>query len=355
MRLKWKLSVASLKIFLRQREAIIWTLLLPVFMIVLFGFVDFEGIGRLAIGVVNESGLPGDSMITRLRAVKTVELSTESRELELKHLRDGDRDLVLVISGSFGQPENQPILEAYVNEASPEEAQLALLVVQGVADPSIDSMHRGGYPLIREVKLQGRDLTYIDFLVPGIIAMSIMQMGIFGVAFSFVSLKKRGIFRRLSVTPIRPNDFIIGQIAMRLVVVLVQISLLVAVGVVFLGLHFTGSLFDLFVTGVLGAFVFISAGFAIAGVSSSEDQVAPIANIVAMPMILLSGVFFSRSGLPGIVHTVTDFLPLTFLADGLRAIAIDGAALSDIVPNLVGLAVWCLVSCFIAVYLFRWE
>jgi ABC-type multidrug transport system permease subunit len=136
---------------------------------------------------------------------------------------------------------------------------------------------------------------------------------------------------------------------------LVQISLLVLVGILFLNLHFTGSLLDLFVTGVLGAFVFISAGFAIAGVSSSEDQVAPVANIVAMPMILLSGIFFSRSGLPGIVHTVTDFLPLTFLADGMRAIAIDGAGLPDILPALTGLFVWCLITCLIAVYLFRWE
>jgi ABC-2 type transport system permease protein len=355
MRLKWKLTVASLKMFVRQREAIIWTILLPIFMIVLFGFVDFDGIGRMGIGVVNEAGVSGERVIARLGEVKTVELTTEGRERELKHLRDGERDLVLVIPASFAHAASDGDMEAYVNEASPAGAELALVVVRSVVSDALGRTDQIPQPNVREVRLQGRDLTYIDFLVPGIIAMSIMQMGIFGVAFSFVSLKKRGILRRLSVTPIRPNDFIIGQILMRLLVVLMQISLLVAVGVVFLDLHFTGSVLDMFVTGVLGAFVFLSAGFAIAGISKSEDQVAPIANIVAMPMILLSGVFFSRSGLPGIVHTVTDLLPLTFLADGLRAIAIDGATLSDIVPALTGLAAWCIVSCVVAIYLFRWE
>jgi ABC-2 type transport system permease protein len=345
MRLKWKLTVAALKIFIRQREAIIWTILLPIFMVVLFSLVDFDGIGRLTIGLVDETGGSAEEIVERLKQVRTVELTMGGREAELQKLLDGERDMVLVFT-----PES-PAPLSYVNEASPDEAELAGIVVGSVLNPGLPEGHVALVP----TKLRGRDLTYIDFLIPGIIAMSIMQLGIFGVAFSLVSLKKRGILRRLSATPVRPNDFIVGQIVMRLLVVLVQISLLVLVGVIFLDLHFTGNLLEMFVIGVLGAFVFLSMGFAIAGVSSSEDQVAPLANVVAMPMILLSGVFFSRGGLPGIVHSVTDFLPLTYLADGMRAIAIDGARLSEILPDLGGLAVWSVISCLVAVYLFRWE
>ncbi len=355
MRLKWKLTIASLKIFVRQREAIIWTILLPIFMIVLFGLVDFDGVGRLNVGVVNEAGEAGESIVSRMGEIQTVEMTVGGREEELKRLMDGERDLVLVIPGGYTMGAASAEPTAYVNDASPDEAELALMVVQNVLDHRLNGVAADKTGLLRSVQLNGRNLSYIDFLIPGIIAMSIMQMGIFGVAFSFVSLKKRGILRRLSVTPIRPNDFIVGQIFMRLVVVLLQISLLVSVGVLFLDLHFTGSLVEMFVVGVLGAFVFLSMGFAIAGVSSSEDQVAPLANIIAMPMILLSGVFFNRAGLPGVVHTVTDFLPLTYLADGMRAIAIDGARLSDILPDLAGLSVWCVLSCFVAIYLFRWE
>ena len=355
MRLKWKLTLASLKMFIRQREAIIWTLLLPIFMIVLFGLVDFDGVGRLDIGVVNEAAGDGEGVVMRLSEIQTVEITTGGREEELKKLVEGERDLVLVIPESYNQGGTSVGLAAYVNDASPEEAELAGMVVQNVLDYRVNDRPSDPSTILHPVKLKGRNLSYIDFLIPGIIAMSIMQLGIFGVAFSFVSLKKRGILRRLSVTPIRPNDFIVGQILMRLVVVLLQIGLLVTVGVLFLDLHFTGNLVEMFVVGVFGAFVFISMGFAIAGVSSSEDQVAPLANIVAMPMILLSGVFFNRAGLPGVVHTVTDILPLTYLADGMRAIAIDGARLADILPELGGLSIWCVLSCFVAIYLFRWE
>ena len=355
MRLKLKLTVASLKIFIRQREAIIWTLLLPVFMIVLFGLVDFDGVGRLSVGVVNEAGEAGLKLVSRLEEVRTVQVTNGERDQELKKLMDGERDLVLVIPSGYVPGATSILPAAYVNEASPDEAELAMMVLQNVVDHMPGSQHTDQAGVLNPVRLRGRNLSYIDFLIPGIIGMSIMQMGIFGVAFSFVSLKKRGILRRLSVTPIRPNDFIVGQIFMRLVVVLLQISLLVAVGVLFLDLHFAGSLLEMFVIGMLGAFVFLSMGFAIAGVSSSEDQVAPLSNIVAMPMILLSGVFFSRVGLPGVVHTITDFLPLTYLNDGLRAIAIDGAGLADVLPNLAGLSVWCVLSCGVAIFLFKWE
>jgi ABC-2 type transport system permease protein len=182
-----------------------------------------------------------------------------------------------------------------------------------------------------------------------------MQAGIFGVAFGFVTLKKRGILRRLWVTPIRPNDFIIAQVAMRLLVVVMQMAIMVGVGVLFLNLHFIGNMALIFLLGVLGAVVFLGFGFSLAGISKSEDQVAPLANIITLPMLALSGVFFSRSNLPGFVRSVTAFFPLTYLADGLRSVAIDGATLLQVMPQILGLAVWGVVSCVLAVRLFRWE
>ncbi len=195
----------------------------------------------------------------------------------------------------------------------------------------------------------------MDFLLPGVLAMSIMQMGVFSVAFVFVDLKKRGILRRLRVTPINPNDFILAQVVTRLLVLLLQIVVLVAAGVLFFHLNFTGNFLDMFIVGILGAVVFLGMGFAIAGVSKSEDQVAPLANVLTLPMLLLSGVFFSRANLPGFVHAITDYFPLTYLADALRGIAIDGARLPQIWPQMTGLAVWAVLSCALAIKLFRWE
>jgi len=74
-----------------------------------------------------------------------------------------------------------------------------------------------------------------------------------------------------------------------------------------------------------------------------------------LPMMLLSGIFFSRSNLPGFIHTLTGFFPLTYLADGMRSIAIDGASLVQVWPQLAGLAVWSVISVFVAARMFRWE
>jgi ABC-2 type transport system permease protein len=130
---------------------------------------------------------------------------------------------------------------------------------------------------------------------------------------------------------------------------------MVGVGILFLNLHFIGNLALIYLLGMLGAVVFLGFGFSLAGISKSEDQVAPLANIITLPMLALSGIFFSRSNLPGFVRAITSVLPLTYLADGLRSVAIDGATLAQVTPQILGLGLWGVVSCVLAVRLFRWE
>ncbi len=356
MRIKWKLTVASIKMFLRQREAIVWTLLLPLFIVILFSFVRFSGMGRMHLGLVNEAGDASATLVNALKAVKTFDIKEGTRDQEFGELMKGDQDIVLVIPASF-TPDGPDVLTAYADvEARPQEVQLAGLVLQRVLDElAFSQSGQTNRMLLTTRAVKSRNLTYIDFLLPGVLAMSIMQMGIFGVAFGFVSLKKRGILRRLWVTPINPNDFIIAQVVMRVLVLLVQIGIMVGFGLLFLNLHFIGNILTIFLVALLGAVVFLAFGFALAGISRSEDQVAPLANVISLPMLLLSGVFFDRANLPGFIHTITDFLPLTYLADGMRNVAIEGASLAQIAPQLLGLSVWCLIAGTIAVKLFRWE
>lgn len=355
MRLKWKLFIASLKMLVRQREAVLWSLLLPLFMILLFSFVRFDGVGSISVGVVNEAGDASAGLISSLKEISTLKLYEGSREAELNELEKGERELVLIIPATYNDSSGEEIT-AFTNDAKPQEAQLGGLILQRVLDEiTFAGSGAPGRVKLKIQPMQSRNLTYFDFVAPGILSMSIMQLGIFGVAFGFVSLKKRGILRRLWVTPVRPNDFIIAQVAMRLVLVMAQILVMTLVPYFFLDLHFIGSFWEMFVVGILGAIVFLSMGFAIAGIGKSEDQVAPLANMIAMPMLLLSGIFFGRNSLPGFVRAVVDYLPLSFLADAMRAIAIDGATISQVTPQIIGLAIWCVVSVLVAVKMFRWE
>jgi ABC-2 type transport system permease protein len=96
-------------------------------------------------------------------------------------------------------------------------------------------------------------------------------------------------------------------------------------------------------------------GFSVAGWAKNEDQAAPVANLLSLPMTFLSGVFFPRDAMPELLQRITDFLPLTYLSDALRKIANDGAGIGDIGPDLLGLAVWAVISFVVAVRLFSWE
>ncbi len=355
MRVRWKLTVASLKMFTRQKEAIIWTMLLPIFMIFLFGFVSFEGLEKIRLGLAGRENRPVGQLVERLKDVQTLELTRGAAPSELKQLRAGERHLVLVLPNEF-DPAKGHELKVWVNDAKPRETQLGLLILRKVLDDLTLAKHPSSGRVPMEIQsVTSRDLRYIDFLLPGVLSLAIMQSGIFGVAFGFVSLRKRGVLRRLSVTPIEPQDFIVAQVAMRLIVLLAQIVVLVGVGIIFFDIQFAGNLLDLFIVGLLGGAVFLAIGFSLAGIAKTEDQVAPLANVVSLPMMLLSGVFFSRSNLPEVVRAVTEFFPLTYLADGMRSIVLEGAALSGIGLQLAGLGFWCLLSVWLAVKAFRWE
>jgi ABC-2 type transport system permease protein len=352
MRLKLKLMAASFKMFIRQREAIIWTILLPLFMVFLFSFVNFDGLGHVRVGIVNHS--QDTTLVNVLRPIQALKISMGREDEELARLKKGERAMVLVIPASF-QPVGQDSLTLYLNAEKPQETQAGRLIVQRALDELVFRENHLPRHTFRTELVNSRNLTYIDFLLPGIIAMSIMQSGVFGVAFGFVILKKRGILRRLLATPMRTNDFIIAQVSTRLLILMTQVLIMVGAGALFFNLHFIGSIFNMIIVGLLGGVVFLSIGFALSGISKSEDQVAPLANVITLPMLMLSGVFFSRSNLPGFAHVVTDFFPLTYLADGLRRIAIEGATLSGVLPQLLGLAVWSVITLFIAVKAFRWE
>ena len=355
MRLQWKLTVASLKMFTRQKEAIIWTMLLPLFMVFLFGFVSFGGLGKVQIGVAGREDGSAGGLFRRLGEVQAVRVSRGTESSELEQLKAGRRHLVLVLPEESDSATSRE-LRVLVNDGTPEETQLGLLILRKVLDDETFRMHTAPdrVPMTLQ-SVASRRSSYIDFLLPGVLSLAIMQSGIFGVAFGFVALRKRGVLRRLSVTPMRPQDFIAAQVAMRLMVLLAQIVVLVGVGIVFFDLQFMGSLLDLFAMGLLGGAVFLAIGFFLAGIARNEDQVVPLANVVSLPMMLLSGVFFSRANLPEPVRLVTEFFPLTYLADGMRNIVLEGSTLPTLWLQLAGLGLWCIVSVWAAVKVFRWE
>jgi ABC-2 type transport system permease protein len=184
--------------------------------------------------------------------------------------------------------------------------------------------------------------------------MTIMQLGLFGVAFGFVQLKRTGALRRLFATPTSPTYFLSAQVASRLIIGFAQVAILIGVGLWF-GLQMFGDYLTLAVIVLIGSVIFLAIGFSIAGWAKNEDQAAPVANLISLPMMFLSGVFFPRDAMPEFLRWVTQFMPLTYVNDALRGVVNNGDNLLALGPQLLGMAVWAVITFVVAVRLFRWE
>ena len=356
----WSLFVASFKMFVRNRAALFFSLFVPLLIMLIFGVLNFGGGTTVSLGLVDQAQTAGSrALVSALEANRAFVLHPGNRDAELAQLKDGHRDLVLVIPAGYqlGPPgPGTPALVAYTNAARPEQAQVGgLLLDAGVGQLLAGGGGSGsGAPLVVLQKLAGRNLGYIDFLVPGMLGLTVMQLGLFSVAFGFVQLKRTGALRRLFATPTSPAYFLGAQVTSRLLIGLAQVLILLGVGLWF-GLQLVGNVLLLLAISVLGSVIFLALGFAIAGWAKNEDQAAPVANLVSLPMTFLSGVFFSRDAMPDVLRTVTDFLPLTYLNDALRRVTNDGVGVTAIGGDLLGLAAWAVIAFIIAVRLFRWE
>jgi len=356
----WALFIASVRMFVRNRIALFFSLFVPLLIMVIFGVLNLGGTGTLKVGLVDLSGTPdGAALATALGAAPGMELTPGERQAELDALAEGERDLVVVIPDGYrlrspGGPEFQP-LTAYASTARPRESGTAGLLLNAVVAQVLLSAGAGsGGPLVVTEQVSGRSLGYIDFLVPGMLGFTIMQLGLFSVAFGFVQMKRTGQLRRLFATPTPPAYFLGAQVASRLLLTLVQILILLAVGIGF-GLQLVGNVGIVLLIGLLGAVVFLAMGFSVAGWAKDEDQAAPVANLISLPMMFLSGVFFPRDAMPEFLQGVTTYLPLTYLNDAMRDVVNNGAGLFEIGGDLLGMAVWAVIMMVVATRLFRWE
>ncbi|HEY8738612.1 MAG TPA: ABC transporter permease [Candidatus Dormibacteraeota bacterium] len=350
------LTWSSLKAYFRNRGAIFFSLLVPLMIMGIFGLINFgNSTPSVNIGVVDQAhNQVSNTILANLRGIKAVKLHTGDLAAEKHALTQGNRDLVAVLPASIGQ--GSTAITAYYNQGNPQNSQVAIAIMNQFVDRASFAVAGLSPAFTLDTQpVQSRNLTYVDFLVPGMIALSIMQTGLFGVVFTFVQWKQRGILRRLMATPMRVRDFFFSQLVTRLATVALQIAVLLAVGLLLFHFHFTGNLFYLLLVGILGGGIFLAMGLAISGASKSEETAAPLANLISLPLMFLSGIFFSRSNMPDWLQTITQYSPLTYVSDALRSISIDGASLWAVRTDLLGIFVWLAVAVVLATRLFKWE
>jgi ABC-2 type transport system permease protein len=345
---------ANLKMVVRNRQALFWNLAFPGLFIVIFGTIFGNDSGvNFTVGVAGDtsSSLYRGTVAAMESAddVFTVETGTDADEL--KKLNDGDRDVVLV----FGpQPAGGgfPAVRISYDETNGPNARVAVSAVRQV----LLSVAQGENPVpITEQPVAGEDIDYIDFLVPGILAMALMNSGVIGLSTAFVTYRERGILRRIKVTPFPLSSFVLARIASQLLVALAQSVILVGMAVLLFDLTVKGNVFLIGLVVLLGALAFLAIGFAISGFARNAETAASYANLITFPMLFLSGVFFDLDSAPDWMEPITRVLPLRYLVDALREPMTRGSGLSTIWLDLLVLLATFAVGMVIAIRFFRWE
>ena len=204
-------------------------------------------------------------------------------------------------------------------------------------------------------QLNERSLSAFDYSFAGLLGFSIIGMGIFGPVNVFPELKKMGILRRLSTTPLKVWQYFLANMVGQAFVGLISMSIMFVVALTVFHLEIVGNLFELALFLIIGIITILGIGLALGGWAKNERQVAPLANIIVFPMMFLSGTFFPRFLMPEWLQTVSGFLPLTPIIDGIRLILNEGKHFIDILPQLGLIGVWMIVIYFIAFKVFRWE
>jgi ABC-type multidrug transport system permease subunit len=195
---------------------------------------------------------------------------------------------------------------------------------------------------------------YIDFLIPGLLGMNLMNSGMWGIGFALVDMRQRKLLKRYLATPMRRGDFLLALSSSRLVLMLIEVALLLGFGVLVFHMRVMGSLLTILLVGTLGALCFGGLGLLTASRAQKLETVSGLINVVMLPMWVFSGVFFSYERFPAMLMPFIRALPLTALNDALRATILEGAPLAAQGTRLAIMAIWGGVSFLFAVRWFRW-
>jgi ABC-2 type transport system permease protein len=195
---------------------------------------------------------------------------------------------------------------------------------------------------------------YIDFLIPGLLGMNLMNSGMWGIGFALVDMRQRKLLKRFVATPMRRGDFLLAIMTSRLLLMVIEIGLLLVFGVIFFHMRVLGSVFSIALLGGLGSLTFGGVGLLTASRAQKIESISGLINLVMMPMWIFSGVFFSYERFPAAIHPLIKLLPLTALNDALRASILEGTPLLQQWPRLLILTLWGGISFVLALKWFRW-
>jgi ABC-2 type transport system permease protein len=366
------ISQASLRSMTRSPSAVIFSIAFPLVFIVVFGFIRTNSI-RLDVSFDPQTDTT-INLYAELQTSSSFRFKTfTTAEEQIDQLHKGRLDAVIKVSKS--SKSDTVCINITTSKASRERGRFVSAAVAAISDHrNVERFRVLNRLVTSEVltamqaappatqifssEVSGREYKMIDFILPGQLGFSILSAGVFGTAFVFFSLRQTLVLKRFFATPIKRSYIILGEALARLIFQLAGSIIIILIGHFVFGftlINGLGTLLQMLFLSAIGLVVFMGFGFVVSGIARNESTIPPFANIITLPQFLLSGTFFPVDAFPNWLQKVSNILPLTYLNDALRRTAFEGAALTELFPQLTVLLVWGIVIYTLSVRLFRWE
>jgi ABC-2 type transport system permease protein len=356
---------SSTRRFFRDRIALFFTVVFPLIFLFVFGSLN-SGSGNVSfnVAIINHSKSQfAADFVKQSQDSKILKVHKEVTTLNVAKdkMSRSELDATIVLPENFGaiqNNQNYPSGEAEViytqNNQSSASALTSVLNAQFKAINS--SLVPSVTPFtVKGIQLNENSLSAFDYTFAGLLGFSLIGMGIFGPVNVFPELKKMGILRRLSTTPLRVWQYFLATAIGQAAIGIVSFATLFIVAILVFHYQVVGNWFELLSFLLLGMVTILGIGLALGGWAKNERQAAPLSNIIVFPLLFLSGTFFPRYLMPDWLQNISAFLPLTPIIDGIRLISTEGKHFVDILPQIGLTGAWLVVIYIIAFRVFRWE
>ena len=350
---------ASLRSIFRNPSTVAFSFALPVFFILVFGFID-KGTFSVSVGLAPKSDTTS-AAYSIIKSIPVIKLVTDESAPQMREdLNRGKLGgiLSLVKSSDTSRPALQVVFQK--SKASAEGGAVAEMIITN----AINSANLAAVPeLKRAVEMRTEEVTdpafkKIDFILPGMLGFSLLSMGVFGTAFVFLNLRNTLVIKRFFATPIHKAYIVLGEALSRVIFALMSSSLIIVLGYLAFGFtlqHGVFTFINMMVLSFVALFVFMGMGFIISGLAKTESAVPPLANMIVLPQLILGGTFFPVSSFPAWLQVISKALPLTYLNEAMRRTAFEGVGLFSVWTDILALLIWGVAVYLLATRLFKWE
>lgn len=355
----FKLFIANLKMMVRGKQALFWSLFFPLVFTVIFGF--FFGGNNTNVGTVGYVK-SSDSQLTQSleQAIDQSNIFKIQKEASLDKAKDllkkNKISAIIEIPQGFGEQgpgsSNQIIL--YNDPAN----NVVNATVKGFLDSFVNNVNykiQNAKPIysVKSQTTTDADLTYFDFVLIGLIGLALMNSSVQGIAINMARYREAKILKRITTTPIRSWKFVFAEVLSRLVLNVFQVTLILSIGIFGFHAHVPGNVLLVGLFALLGGLLFQSIGFTVASFSKTTNAAEGMSVAVTIPMMFLAGVFFPIDQLPKWLFNIVQYLPLAPLLRMIRQIGLENISPFTNPINIVIVLVWIVVALSISIMRFR--